>query len=282
MVFGLGIPTGNAAPRAELWERWTAHDPSSTETIDHGAWARFLKAHVRALPDRVNRIAYAEVSDDDKKQLAGYIAALEATPISRYRRNEQFAYWINLYNAVTVKVVLDHYPVQSIRDIRISPGLHVFAPGPWGKKLIEVEGEKLSLDDIEHRILRPIWQDPRIHYAVCCAAVSCPHVRDEPYIGANVDTQLTIAARDYVNHERGVLLSGGRLVVSSIYKWYKDDFNGSDAGVIQHLRQYAKPELASALASLTRISDDRYDWALNDAGRAPDSQRPGWLPRWLP
>lgn len=267
LLLGLNTPTGNAAPSAELWERWTAHDPSSTKTIDHDAWARFLKTHLRASPDGVNRIAYAEVGDADKKLLAGYIAALEATPISRYRRDEQFAYWINLYNAVTVKVILDHYPVKSILDIKSLPlGFHVFAPGPWGIKFINVSGEKLSLDDIEHRILRPIWRDPRIHYAVNCASVSCPNLRGEPYLAAKVDAQLTLAARDYVNHERGVLLNGGRLVVSSIYKWYKDDFKGSDEGVLEHLRQFAKPELASALASVRRISDDRYDWALNDAG----------------
>jgi hypothetical protein len=280
LVFGLSAPPGSAAPKAELWERWTAHNPSSTETIDHSAWARFLSTHVRTSPDGINRIAYAAVGDAEKKRLAAYISALEATPISRYRRAEQFAYWINLYNAATIKIVLDHYPVKSILDIKGLPfGFHVFQPGPWGIKFINVEGEKLSLDDIEHRILRPIWRDPRIHYAVNCASLSCPNLRNEPYLAANLDTQLTLAAREYVNHERGVSLREGRLVVSSVYKWYMEDFGGSEAGVIQHLRRYANPELAAALASVRRIADDWYDWALNDAGPGSAVQRPASLAR---
>ncbi len=100
------------------------------------------------------------------------VLILAATSADRLRRAEQFPFWINLYNALTVKVVLDHYPVEIIRDIDISPGL--FADGPWGKKLVTVEGEALSLDDIEHRILRPIWKDPRLHYVLNCAALGVP------------------------------------------------------------------------------------------------------------
>ncbi len=208
------------------------HDPSSRVTIDHSAWALFLNTYLRASPDGINRIPYAKVSDADKRRLANYVATLETIPISRYHRNEQLAYWINLYNAATIKLVLDHYPIQSIFDIKISPGL--FSAGPWGKKFLEVEREKLSLDDIEHRILRPVWQDPRIHYAVNCASVGCPNLMDEPFTGANAETLLTVAARDYINHERGVMLRDGRLVVSRIYEWYKEDFDSSDEGVIRH------------------------------------------------
>ena len=271
LVFELTAPNVSSAPKAELWEKWATHDLSSRVTIDHSAWALFLNTYLRASPDGINRIPYGNVIDADKRRLANYVATLETIPISRYHRNEQLAYWINLYNAATIKLVLDHYPIQSIFDIKISPGL--FSAGPWGKKFLEVEREKLSLDDIEHRILRPVWQDPRIHYAVNCASVGCPNLMDEPFTAANSETLLTVAARDYINHERGVMLRGGRLVVSRIYEWYKEDFDGSDEGVIRHLRQFAKLDLASALASVNRISDYRYDWALNDAGRASDPQR---------
>ena len=96
--------------------------------------------------------------------LNAYVENLSRMPINDFNRAEQKAFWINLYNALTVKVVLAAYPVKSIRDIAISPGL--FARGPWGKKLIEIDGETVSLNDIEHRILRPIWRDPRLHYAL--------------------------------------------------------------------------------------------------------------------
>ena len=263
-VAAFGSPAG-AAPEAELWERWTAHDPAATATIDHGGWERFVETYVTASPDGVNRLAYSRVSAADRAALEGYIDGLAALEISRYGRDEQFAYWINLYNALTIAVVLDRYPVKSILDIAISPGL--FAIGPWGKKLITVEGEALSLDDIEHRILRPIWRDPRIHYAVNCAAIGCPNLATMAFTGANAEDMLTRAAYDYVNNPRGAELRDGRLVVSSIYEWYKADFGDSDAGVIRHLRQYAEPELASALEGVTRIADDDYDWALNEAER---------------
>ncbi len=111
------------APRAELWDRWTAHDPLAIAEIDHTAWTDFLTTYVSEGNDGVTRVAYAQVTPADNKALDRYIARLAATPISHLRRAEQRAYWVNLYNALTVKVVLDHYSVESIRDIDISPGL---------------------------------------------------------------------------------------------------------------------------------------------------------------
>ncbi len=266
VALALAMPyalAANAAPKAELWQRWTAHDPASTATVDHSAWQRFVEAYVAPGADGVNRIAYGRVAAADRKALDDYIAALAATPVSTYGRAEQFAFWVNLYNALTVRVVLDHYPLESILDIGISPGW--FAIGPWGRKLVTIAGEELSLDDIEHRILRPIWRDPRIHYAVSCASIGCPNLRAEAFTGANAEAALERAARDYVNNPRGAAVRDGRLVVSSIYAWYKEDFGDSDAGVIDHLRAYADGELAAALDGIARIADDRSDWALNDA-----------------
>jgi hypothetical protein len=250
------------APKADLWPRWTAHDDSATATLDHSTWDRLLAAHVRRGTDGINRVDYRALAGGaDKAALATYIATLAATPIGRYRRDEQRAFWINLYNALTVQLVAERYPVASIRDIDISPGL--FARGPWDKKLVTVEGEELSLNDIEHRILRPIWRDPRIHYAVNCAALGCPNLRKRAFTGADGDALMDEAARDYVNNRRGVHFDGDRLIVSSLYVWYAEDFGGSDAAVIAHLRRYAEPALAARLGAATAIDDDGYDWALN-------------------
>ncbi len=162
-----------------------------------------------------------------------------------------------------MKLVLDHYPVASVRDIDISPGW--FSIGPWGKKLLTIEGEAVSLNDIEHRILRPIWRDARIHYAVSCASIGCPDLPAEAFTAINADALLTAGAREYVNHPRGVRVEDGRLIVSSLYVWFAEDFGDGDADVIAHLRRYARPDLAAALAGVGRIDDFAYDWRLNDA-----------------
>ncbi len=269
LAFGLALAvpvlgSAQAAPKADLWERWQAHDPASTRQVDHGAWTGFLQRYVQAAADGVNRVAYGAVTPGDRDLLRHYLGHLAAQPLSSLSRAEQQAYWINLYNALTVSVVLEAYPVQSIRDIDISPGL--FSDGPWGKKLLAVEGEEVSLDDIEHRILRPIWRDPRIHYAVNCASIGCPNLLTTAFTAENSEALLDKAARAYINHPRGAEVSGGRLVVSSIYDWFESDFGDGDVEVIAHLRRHAEPALLAALAGIDSIADDRYDWSLNGLG----------------
>ncbi len=256
--------SAQAAPKAKLWERWVQHDAASTRTVDHSAWTDFLKTY-RSMPaDGVARLDYGGVSAPDRARLEAYIKLLEATPISQLNRAEQMAYWLNFYNALTVKVILDHLPVDSILKIDISPGL--FANGPWRKKLVTVEGEALSLDDMEHRILRPIWKDPRIHYGVNCASIGCPNLAPVAFTPGNLEQLLTQGAIDYVNHPRGVTFDGSKLIVSSIYEWFQEDFGNSEAGVLDHLREYAKPDLRAALNGRDRYDKDEYDWALNTPG----------------
>jgi hypothetical protein len=254
-----------AAPAAEPWPRWQAHDPNSTLDIDHAAWDAILAKYRRESSDGVARFAYDALaaSREDRASLKAYLASLAARPISAYGRGTQMAFWIDLYNALTIDVVIDHWPVASIRDVRISPGW--FSVGPWGRKLIAVEGEQVSLDDIEHRILRPLWRDPRVHYAVNCASIGCPNLPARAATAANLEATLAQGARDFVNHPRGCRIEGGRLRVSSIYEWFKADFGGTDAGVIAHLREHAAPDLARALESVARIAGHDYDWAINRA-----------------
>ena len=249
-----------AAPKAELWQRWERHNAASETKVDHSAWDGFLKKHLTP-EDGINRLDYAAVGAEDKKILAAYLRLLEQTQVSSLNRNEQRAFWINFYNALTADVVLRHYPVESILDIDISPGL--LARGPWGKKLAEVEGEEVSLDDIEHRILRPIWKDARIHYAVNCASIGCPNLMTEAFTSDNTERLLERGARDFINHPRGASVADGKLTVSSIYEWFVDDFGGDDTGVIKHLREYADDDLLKSLADVDSVDDDRYDWQLN-------------------
>jgi hypothetical protein len=250
-----------AAPRAEPWPHWRASDESSPLTIDHSAWEAFLAKYLVAeSADGISRVAYRRVLPEDREALSLYIALLGGLPITAYRRAEQLAYWINLYNALTVRTVLEHYPVDSILDIGPKR-----SSGPWRQKLIHIEGEEVSLDDIEHRILRPFWRDPRLHYGLCLAALGSPDLAPRAFRAATAEAMLDAAARAYVNSPRGARLERDRLFVSSIYVWYKADFGGSDRDVIQHLKRYAKPKLAEALARQTRIAGDSFDWSLNDA-----------------
>ncbi len=256
--------TALAAPKARLWERWTAYDADSVITVDHSAWDGFLSKYLKIDSSGVNLVPYAKVSPGDRRALEGYVDMLAGVKVGALNRDEQRAYWINLYNALTIKVVLEHYPVDSIKDIDISPGWFSF--GPWDAKLVKVEGEEVSLNDIEHRILRPIWKDPRIHYAVNCASMGCPNLKREAYTAANTGELLESGARDYINHPRGADFYGhGKLRVSSIYVWFQEDFGSSDKGVIEHLKKYAEPGLKQSLENVKGISDDKYDWSLNDA-----------------
>ena len=255
MVFA----AANAAPKAELWPLWEAHDAASETRVSHDAWSDFLAKYL-AEKDGVALLRYAEVSAADKKLLRDYLAALSAVQPAKLNRDEQLAFWINLYNALTVQTILENYPVSSIR--KISSG---FLPtGPWDDKLTKVAGESLSLNDIEHRILRPIWQDARLHYAVNCASIGCPNLAAVAYTADNAESLLDGGAKDYVNHPRGARVENGALYVSSIYEWFAEDFGGDDATIIAHLRQYANADLRAQLQGVERIADDDYDWSLNE------------------
>lgn len=249
-----------AAPSADLWERWTQHAPGTSTLVDHGVWDRALRRHRRVGADGIARLDYPQLHRDGS-EVDQYMSQLTQVKVSELDRPEQMAFWINLYNALTVAVVLDHWPVASIRDIDISPGL--FSNGPWGAKLTSVEGVDLSLDDIEHRILRPIWRDARVHYAVNCASLGCPDIAPTAFTSGSLEAMLEAAATTYINHPRGVTARNGRVTVSKIYDWFQEDFGGSERGVLAHLVQYARPDLAAALSEAGQIDGYAYDWSLN-------------------
>lgn len=235
---------------------------------DDAAYDALLSRYVSASADGVNRVDYARwrASAADRAALDGYVAELAAQRPSSFARDRAFAYWVNLYNAVTLQVILERYPVRSIRDIRSEgAGLDPRALiGPWRTRRVTVEGRRLSLDEIENSILRPTYNDPRVHYAINCASIGCPNLMNRAWRAESLNADLDAAARAYVNHPRGVSVGGnGAVRASSIYRWFREDFGGGDANVIAHLRRYAAPELAARLEGATRISGHDYDWALN-------------------
>ena len=251
---GAPVAAGQAARLID--DRWSRFGQGAGP--DHSPWDSQLARHVTFARDGIARVDYEAL---DLAALDRYLADLQAADPVAMTAAAAFAFWVNLYNAATVRLVTAAYPVESIR--RIGGGL--FRPGPWRERFLRGAGQDLSLDDIEHGILRPVWRDPRIHYAVNCAALGCPNLAREAWNPDRLGRMLEVAARTYINHPRGLRIADGRLEVSSIYHWYEMDFGGSDAGVIAHLRRYATPGLAGALAGRNRIDGHRYDWRLNDA-----------------
>lgn len=260
-VLSLDFALTSSAGAGSLAARFSVHMDGSARTLDHTAWTNLLQRFVVPGRDRLHRVDYARFREHGRAPLRAYLAALQTVSISTLDRPEQFAFWVNLYNALTIDVVLEHLPVESIRDIHLG-GL--FFRGPWKKKLVTVEGVELSLDDIEHEILRPVRRDPRIHYAVNCASIGCPNLARQAYAGARLDEMFDAAAKAYVNSQRGVQGDGPRLIVSSIYKWYAEDFGGTETAVLSHLKEFAAPALRVRLEAAGSITDYAYNWRLNN------------------
>lgn len=246
----------------ELRETFDAHSRHGNATVDHSAWDLILEQYVRPGEDGLNRVDYASLKRDGLDKVKDYIGRLEAIDPARLTVDEQFAFWVNLYNAKTAAIVARHYPVDSIRDIRLS--LNPFS-GPWKAAVTTVAGQKLSLDDIEHGILRPVWKDPRIHYAVNCASIGCPNLAVRAYTGSRLEEMLDRAAKAYVNSPRGAQFNDGRLSVSSLYEWYASDFGKNPTEILAHIGRYAKAPLAELLRNANQIDSYHYDWMLNDA-----------------
>lgn len=252
----LCLMTPACVPSAEIadpeWERFgTAAQP-----IDHTVWDALLVRYVQESPDGINRVDYAALKANDAATLKRYLASMQAIDITQFPRDEQFAYWVNLYNAATVDAIVANYPLNSIRDI--GP----LDLGPWKDKVLKVNGKELSLDDIEHGILRPIWKDVRVHYAVNCASLGCPNLAAKAFTGAQLEQMLEAAASDFINHQRGFARKGGRLVGSSIYDWYGSDWGNQD-NILDHARKYANGKTLLLLASSSKIDEFEYDWTLN-------------------
>ena len=234
--------------------------------VSHFEWSVLLKQHVKPNADGINRVDYSGLKGKGHDRLKTYIASLERAAPSRLPRNGQMAFWINLYNAKTADIVLSRYPVASIKEINLPDPDGKMADGPWKANTLNVEGKALSLDDIENKILRPGFDDPRVHYALNCLSLGCPNLLPEAYTPERLDRQLDAAATAFVNHPRGLAIKPGRVEASSIYEWFEGDFGGFK-GVLAHMSRYAKPALRSQIAGITKIDAYDYDWRLNDAAK---------------
>ena len=240
---------------------WLKHNPHSHAIISYVAWQDFLTHHVIRNPEGIHLIDYPNLNRRDLDTLKNHLAHMSTIDITGYNRHEQLAFWINLYNALTVLTVAEHYPISSIQDIHITPGL--FSTGPWGRPLIRVRGVALSLNDIHQRIIRPIWNDPRTHYALNNATMGAANIGQQAFQGDKLDEQLNAAAIEYVNSLRGAHVIEGKLIVSKLYAWFIDDFGGNERGLIAHLLPFANPPLRRKLMQINTVNMYVYNWHLN-------------------
>lgn len=221
----------------------------------HAIWDQLLKAHVKP-----NGLVDYKGFIKDKAKLEQYTKLLSANAPDRktWSKNQQLAYWINAYNAFTVTLIVDNYPVESIRDL--GPKLKIpLIKDVWHYKFFKIGGVDSSLDEIEHSILRKEFDEPRIHFAVNCASVSCPPLLNEAFMAEKIESQLTKVATTFINDPTRNKISADKAEISSIFSWFKGDFT-KKGSLIDFLNLYSKVKIKPS----AKISHLNYDWNLNE------------------
>lgn len=229
---------------------------TDAEPITHEIWDQILADNVK----ENGWFDYQAIAADRSKfdQYLNLLNTHHPNP-DTWSRNERMAYWFNAYNAYTVELILDNYPLESIKDIK--KGIP-FVNGVWDIKFIEIEGKSYSLNNIEHGILRPKFEDPRIHMAVNCASFSCPPLLTEAFESDRLDEQLDFATRQFLKDELRNEIRSDSAKVSSIFKWYNGDFTKN-----QTLKDFLNKYLDVPIAESTTIEYLDYNWSLNDASK---------------
>lgn len=220
-------------------------EPISIEkpVFDHSPWDKLLKKHVSA-EGNVNYQGFK----NDKEAFENYLSALsQNAPTDSWSRAEKLAYWINVYNAFTVKLIIDNYPLESIKDIK----------KPWDQEFFKIAGKPFNLNKVEHEILREMGE-PRIHFAINCASFSCPRLFNEAFSADKLEDQLQKAAIGFVNDKKRNQISTDEVEISKIFRWFSKDFE-KEGDIIDFLNKYSKVKINSK--AKVRYKD--YDWTLN-------------------
>ena len=222
-------------------------------SVDNSIYAELLDKYV----DK-GRVDYDGFKNEEAK-LDNYLKQLEGTRSAELPRDEQFAFYTNAYNAWTIKLILSKYPdLESIKDLG-----NLFK-SPWKRKIVRIDGDVLTLDNVEHDILRPRFKDPRVHFAINCAAHSCPPLSDEPYQGVHLDTQLDEATRKFINNPKRNYLDGQTLYLSKIFKWFAEDFNEDPYSFVVRYAEGALKKNLEAGKDKIKVKYLPYDWSLNN------------------
>ncbi|MDX1653094.1 MAG: DUF547 domain-containing protein [Brumimicrobium sp.] len=223
------------------------------ELHKHALWNELTKKHV----SEAGFVNYKGMIKDSVK-LNKYLALLSANhPEDSWTSNERKAYWINAYNAFTVKLIVDNYPIKSIKDL----GGSIYRVNtPWDIKFIKIEGKEYHLNDLEHNIIRKQWNDARIHAVLNCAAESCPALRKEAYVAERLDEQLDDQMRQFVNNDKKNIINKDSAKLSKLFKWYSGDFKANAPSIIAYINKYSKVKLNED----AEIDYLDYSWKLND------------------
>ncbi|MCB1120698.1 MAG: DUF547 domain-containing protein [Verrucomicrobiae bacterium] len=223
--------------------------------FDHSLFDQLLHTYVKE-----GLVDYAGLGKDARlKQYLDQLAEMETADLEN--QDAGMALWINAYNAYTLKLIIDHYPLKSILDIK-KPGFET----PWKIPLARIGGTDYSLDQIENEILRVRWSDPRIHYGLVCAAQSCPRLRSEAYTQERLHEQLEDQARWFMLHRNRFEQKKKKAYLSQVYEWYAEDFGKNIQAALVSLIPYAEPELAAALRKNVqdwKVTFVPWDWKLN-------------------
>jgi len=229
--------------------------PRNTNKPSDKIWTEILKKYV----DEEGMVDYKGIIKD-KDQLQVYLDMLSNNPPGdNWSKDEKEAYWINAYNAFTIKLIINHYPVKSIKDI--GPKHQIpFVNTPWEKKFFKIGHKHFKLDKIEHTILRKKFDDPRIHFAVVCASHSCARLRREAYEGDKLNEQLNEQAKDFLTDKRKNKITPEKPQLSSYFDWYKKDFKKNAGTVINYVNKYSPVKIKSN----ANVSYLDYNWDLNE------------------
>ncbi len=255
----LGICLATAAATPDEISVMAQQADTADARFDHSTFDKLLKQHV----DADGRVDYAALHKDTTV-LDRYVESLRNTNLAALGRNEKLALLINAYNAFTIRLILDYHPVDSIKEIP--------AAKRWKHKRWRIAGNTWSLDQIEHEQIRPKFHEPRVHFALVCAAVACPKLRSEAYRSDRLEEQLEDQAR-YTHSRVGWFrfdLEKGTVYLTKLYKWYRGDFEQAAGSVLEYAARYSPP-LRQALdaGQEPRIRWIDYDWNLNGKARIP-------------
>lgn len=259
IVCGLSVPPGVVFAKAPLGQQWPATQQVSFEAIDHAAFDALLRKYVD--PDGYVDYQAWHASAADRAALQQYLLSLSrGTRAKSSSRPAELAFWINAYNAVTLEGILQEYPTSSIRNHTAK----VAGYNIWKDLPLLVGGEAFSLDAMEHQVLRK-FGEPRIHFAIVCASVGCPRLRNEAYVSSRLEEQLADNTRDFFSRPQNLQVEGATLQLSSILEWFGSDFGASQRDQLQAIRPYL-PQGAQQVVQggSARVAYLNYDWSLND------------------
>lgn len=229
------------------------YSEAETSVPSHVVFSKLLQKHV----DSTGLVNYKGFLTD-KTLLENYLMTLDSFPPTKnWPEDEQKAYWINVYNAATIELILENYPLKSIRDLHPTPYIP-FVNTVWHIQNITIGGKKGSLDQIEHEILRPRFNDPRVHFAINCASFSCPRLRNEAYTAEKLENQLIEQTTSFINNPDKNTLSEKKVEISPIFSWFSDDFK-EKGSIIQYINTYSDVKIDDK----AEISYKEYDWRLN-------------------